>query len=211
MTEPVDMLADFPGWVTGFEPTFRREQSRAAGGVTYVKDLGPALWTLTAQSRVMTPNQLDHWRARLGALEGGMTRFRGYSMSRRYPIAYPHRTWPTLSQFNGVAELYAVAPSRKAIRISGLPAGFRFSVGDLIQIGNTDLHRVIETSHAAQDGVTPAFEIYPHVWPGIEAAQQVAVNVLQPSCVMMLEPGSVSSEAAMSGWGSVSFRAIEAR
>ena len=213
LSEPSDLLADFPGWVTEFDPVFRQETSRVAGGRTYMKNLGPSLWGMAARSKVLRPNVLDEWRARLQALENGLVTFLGYSMSRGYPILYPRGTWPTGLAFDGEASLYDVGVNRKSIRISQLPAGFTLSVGDMVQIGNADLHRVQEQTIADGSGITPAFEVRPHIWPGIEGGVSPALSVYlrKPHCVMAIEPGSVSTGADLSGRGTVSFRAIEAR
>jgi hypothetical protein len=213
ITYPIDLLATFPGWTTVFEPSYRQEQSRVAGGKTYVKDLGDPLWTLTAQSRQMSPNELDYWRARLDAMENGLQTFYGWQMSRYYPIKYPRGTWPTGSSFNGTATLLSVGTNSKSISISGLPAGYVVSVGDMVQVG-TDLHRVMEDSTASGAGETSEFEVRPHIWPGVAAGGSPATTVIvkRPACVMAIVPGSIQSQAdPQTGWGAVSFQAIEAR
>ncbi|MCK1684240.1 hypothetical protein IVA87_33860 [Bradyrhizobium sp. 147] len=208
--EPFEILADFPGWTTAFELMARQEQSRSAAGITYVKELGPPLWTLKAQSKVLPPNVLDHWRARLKVLEGGLYTFRAYPLSRVYPIAYPRGSWPTGAGFDGVsASLAAVNANRKAIAIGDLPAGFTFGVGDYLAIG-TDLHQVLEAAVADGAGLTAQFEVRPHIWPGVVAGGD-AVAVYRPACVMALVPGSISTDASLSGWGTVSFQGIEIR
>lgn len=211
---PIEMLASFPGWSTSFELMYRQEQSRSAGGRTYVKDLGDPLWTATYQSRQLDPNELDYWRARLDAMENGLQTFVGRHMSRCYPIKYPRGTWPTGVSFNGVADLLSVGSNRKSISVSGLPAGYMFSVGDMIQIGDADLHRVMETAFAGGDGKTAVFEVRPHIWPGVDANDSPAltVTVKKPACTMSIVPGSVQSQAdPQTGWGAVSFQAVEAR
>lgn len=214
LSEPFDLLADFPGWTTQFEPLWRQEQSRDAGGRTYVKDLGSPLWTLSAQSRQLSPNELDYWRARLNAMENGLATFRGYSMSRCYPIRYPRGSWPTGLSFDGEAELLTVNANRRAVSLAGLPAGFQVSVGDYIQIGDTDLHHAAEAATANGSGETAEFEVRPHIWPGVDAGNSPAttVSVKRPSCIMAIVPGSIQSSADVQiGWGGVSFQAIEAR
>lgn len=89
ITFPYDLLTDFPGWSTEFDLAYRQEQSRSAGGVTYVKDMGSPLWKASYQSRSMTPNELDYWRARFKLLENGLNQFYAWPKSRCYPIAYP--------------------------------------------------------------------------------------------------------------------------
>lgn len=205
LSQPFDFLADFPGWVTSFDLYARQEQSRQAGGRTIVKALGSPLWQMKAQSKPLRPNALDHWRARLDALENGLSTFHGYALSRTYPIAHPNGSWG--GGFNGsTASLVSVNVNRRAIRVGGLPPGFTFSIGDFLAIGN-DLHRVMEAA-VANSGTTPEFEVRPHIWPGVTSG---AVSVKRPSCIMAIVPGSVASESGLDGWGSVTFQAIEAR
>jgi hypothetical protein len=215
ITYPLDILSTFPGYTTGFEPMYRQEQSRTQAGVTYVKDYDDPLWTLSAQSRSLSINELDFWRARLAALENGLQTFLGYSMSRTYPILYPRGSWPTGASFDGVsAELASVNTARTAIEVSGLPSGFTFSVGDYLAIGN-DLHQVMESATASGTGLTSAFEVRPRIWPSVEVGSSpppAAVSVKRPACIMTIDPGSVQSPAdPATGRGVISFTATESR
>jgi len=194
-----DLLGDFPGWTTEFELVHRQEQSRTAGGRTIVKDFGAPLWRLAAVSRLLSANELDHWRARLDALENGLQTFLGYSTARCRPIRHP-----------GAAALPAgtvvsINANGKALAASGLGA-ITLSVGDMIQIGAADLHRVVATAGA------PAveFEVRPHLWPGATVGD--AVSIARPACLMAIVPGSVATTAdPKTGRGSVAFQAMEAR
>jgi hypothetical protein len=210
LAAPFDILTGFPGWTVGFEPLFRQEQSRTAAGVTYVKDYDDPLWTLSAQSRSLSPNELDFWRARLAALENGLQTFLGYSMSRTYPILYPRGSWPTGLAFSGTsAALASINTPRTAISVSSLPAGFTLSVGDYVAIG-TDLHQVMEPA-TAPAGLTNVFEVRPRIWPNVVVSGQ-AVSVKKPACLMTINPGSITSPAdPQTGRGVVSFTATESR
>ena len=207
ITYPLDLLPGFPGWTPGFSLKWRQEQSTQASGRILVKDMGSPLWTLRAVSKVLSPNNLDLWRARLTSLENGLQTFKAYPMSRCYPILYPHGSWPTGVAFSGACQLASIDASRKVISLSGLPAGFKLSAGDYVSVSG-DLHQVMEPATAAA-GITGFFEVRPHIWPGVTAPK--AATVKQPSCLMAVVPDSVSSDANISGWGSVSFQAIEAR
>lgn len=210
LSEPYDILVDWPGWVTVFELGYRQEQSRTLGGRTYVKDLGQPLWRLTAVSRPLQPNRLDHWRARLNALENGLATFKGSKLSRTFPIRYPNGTWPTGGSFSGAsAAVHTIGSNSKSLRIKQLPAGFVLSVGDMIQIGANSLHEVMEAGAADVGGTTPFIEVRPHFWQG--TAVNDLVSVKRPHCTMALVPGSISSEADVTGYGSISFQAVEAR
>ncbi|WP_320202800.1 hypothetical protein [Agrobacterium rosae] len=207
---PVSFFDEFPGWTTEFDLMWRQEQSRTTGGRTIVKDMGSPLWRMSVQSKSLKPNELDYWRARFNSLENGLKTFRGFPKSRCFPIAYPKGSWPTGSAFNGTAQVASIAANRKSISVSGLPSGFVVSVGDFIQIGDNDLHQVMESALASAGGTTGQFEIRPHLWPGVVAPR--AATVKKPSCIMAIVPGSVSSTADLAtGRGSLSFQAIEAR
>ena len=193
---------------------YRQEQSRTALGVTYVKDLGNPLWQMSAQSKLLKVNTLDYWRAQLKTLENGLQTFYGYSMSRCYPILYKNGSWPLNSPpFDGVsAVLNTINANRKAITVAGLPPAFVLSVGDYIQIGTTDLHQVVESATASAGGLTPEFEIRPFLWSGVHTGSPTTlISVLKPHCIMAIVPGSIQTDASISGWGTVSFQAMEAR
>lgn len=191
----VDLLSGFPGWSTQFEIAWRQEVSRAAGGRTYVKDLGDPLWTATYQSRSLTINELDYWRAKLDAMENGAGTFYGRALSRCRPILHPgSATLPsgTLSGINA---------DRKTLTITGL-TGITLSVGDMLQVGASDLHRVVAASASV--------EVRPHLWPGVTTGAAVVIS--KPACVMMILPGSIQTQAAPdTGDGVVTFQAVEAR
>ena len=112
--------------------------------------------------------------------------------------------------FSSAAVVATIAANRKEISLSSLPAGYVASVGDYIQIGDKDLHMVMEAVTASEGGVTTQFEVRPHLWPGVTAP--VAATLVKPSCIMAIVPGSISTTADMAtGRGTVTFQAIEAR
>lgn len=198
VTYPVDILADFPAWATDFDLLHRQELSRTAGGFTIAKDMGTPLWRATYQTRVMRPSELDKWRAKLSTLEGSVQFFWGRP-SRCYPLAYPNGTG--MGDVPAV-KIASVNGNNKSVRLSGLPAGYKASIGDYMQIKNT-LYMVVDI--AGLD-----IEVRPHLAPGI--AVNDPVKVVRPSVQMIVVPGSLSSTAdAVTGRGSISFQAIESR
>lgn len=205
ITFPYDLLAEFPGWSTDFDLYYRQEQSRTASGRTLVKDFGSPLWRAVYQSRSLRINELDEWRARLNTMENGLNTFLGRSTSRCYPIDDPRGEKlgsPTVT-------LASASPNRKDIVITGIPYGYQLRVGDLIQIGTRNLHRVVMAT-ASEGGTTNALEIRPHIWP--ETMVGDTVKLVRPECRMTIIPGSVSTMADFStGRGTVNFQAIEAR
>jgi len=200
ITEPIDLLTGFPGWSTRFELAWRQEQSRHASGRTRVKDFGSPLWGATYQSRLLKRRDLDFWRAKLDTAENGLVTFKAYATSRCRPMA--HQGTSTLP----TGSLNTIGSNDKSVRVSGL-TGITLSVGDMIQIGS-NLHRVVEQA-AAVSGLTPLFEIRPHLWAGTNTGQ--AVVITKPSCLMTVVPGSITATSELNGWGSISWQAIEAR
>lgn len=196
ITYPLDLISDFPGWTTQFELRWRQEQSRMANGRTFVKDFGSPLWAASYQTRVLKPNELDYWRARLDAMEGGLKIFLGRPLSRCNPIGRPGAG--TIA--NGTVA--TITADRKNITLAGI-AGTSLQPGDMIRIGTRDLHRVV-------DGTGLSVEVRPHIWPGV--ATGAVASVQRPYCHMVIEPGTVSSQAdPQTGRGVISFQAIEAR
>lgn len=200
ITYPYDILADFPGWSTDFDLAYRQETSRTAIGQTFVKDFGSPLWTASYQSRSMRPNELDAWRARLKALEGGLKQFRGRPTSRCYPIAYPNGTG--MGNVSAVT-VGSIGMNRNTIGLSGLPGGYIASVGDCLQIRTNDLHQIVNVSGSE-------IEVRPHLWPTTAVGD--AVTLVKPSCLMTIVPGSINTTADLStGRGVITFQGFESR
>lgn len=200
LTAPLDLLTNFPGWSTSFELMARQEQSRHASGRTRVKDFGSPIWRGSWQSKTLSANELDMWRARIeNAMVSQMT-FQAWQSSRCRPILHPGAAaLPT-------GTLYAIGADDKTIRVSDL-AGISLSIGDMIQIGAANLHRVLEP---ASGNPTGFFTIEPHLWPGTATSQ--AVKIGKPFCLMTVDPGSLSAPADPStGRGRISFSGTEAR
>lgn len=200
ITYPYDILADFPGWSIEFDLAYRQETSRTSIGQTFLKDFGSPLWTASYQSRSMRPNELDAWRARIKALEGGLKQFRGGPTSRCYPIAYPNGTG--LGDVSAVA-VSSIGANRNTIGLSGLPGGYVASVGDYLQIRTNDLYQIVNVSGSE-------IEVRPHLWPTTAVGD--AVTLVKPSCLMTIVPGSINTTADLStGRGVITFQGFESR
>lgn len=197
----IDVLSGFPGWTTNFELFHRREFSRHGNGQTRVKDFGSPLWQASYASKSLSPNELDHWRAKLASLDDGLGIFSARAISRCRPILHPGDSELP------VGELYAIGSDNKSLVVSGLD-GISLSVGDHIQVGQY-LHVIVEEAKAV-GGITPFFEVRPHLVTGLALGDVVLIE--KPSCLMSIVPGSVSTSGdPNSGRGAISWRAIEAR
>lgn len=211
---PLNFLPDWPGWSTQFDLAWRKEVSRQASGANRVKDFGTPLWHAKYQTRdLFRPSQLDYWRAVLGSLDGGEQTFKAYHIARSYPIAYPAGSWPTGVSFNGeTATVHTVGVDNKSLRVDLLPAGYVVSVGDFLSIeyGSPTkyfLCQAVETATADGSGVTPTFEVRPHLPVGL--AVDGIVRVKRPFCLMTIDPGTLSIPSNLIGRGSISFEATQ--
>jgi hypothetical protein len=204
---PIDILADFPGLTTRFEPVPMEEVEPMRGGRQISKDIGPTLWELDVESKRLLPSELKFWKARLLSLQGET--FRGYDKTARYPIAYPRGSWPAGGAFDGEAVLANVTDN-KVVTLSGLPAGYVGSVGDTISFpygaDSQALHMVMEAFVADGGGNSGGFEVRPHVRPGYGLGSPATdVMVAGAYALMVLIPGSVKVQSDMTGRGTVSF------
>jgi len=199
LTEPLDLLTDFPGWSTSFDLMARQEQSRHASGRTRVKDLGSPIWRGAWVSKSMNANALDHWRARVEQAMISQMTFTAWQSSRCRPIMHPGAG--ALPE----GTLHTIGDDDKTVRVGGL-TGIQISIGDMLRIGG-GLYRALE---AASGDPTGVFTITPHLWPGTVAEQPVIIS--KPWCLMTIDPGSLSASAdPRTGRGSISFSATEAR
>lgn len=196
VTYPFDLLSGLKCTQQEFDLLWRQEQSRQANGRTIVKDFGSPLWRASCQSVPMYPDELDAWQAKLDAMENGLKTFYGRSLVRLRPIKHPG------SSALPAGTLNSIGVDRKTVTIAGL-TGITLSVGDLIQIGTKDLHRIVDVA----SGV---YEVRPHIWPGVTVG--AAVSIDKPHCIMAIVPGSVTRTGDMgAGIGTIAFQAIEAR
>ncbi len=199
LTEPLDLLTGFPGWSTDFALMARQEQSRHASGRTRVKDFGQPIWRGRWQSKTLSPNALDAWRARIEQAMISQMTFKAWQSSRCRPIAHPGSAALPAGTLNTIGD------DDKTVRVAGL-VNISLSIGDMLRIGSS-LYRALEPASGDPTGV---LTITPHLWPGTATGQAVIID--KPWCLMTIDPNSLSSSAdPRTGRGSISFSATEAR
>lgn len=215
MTLPAiqDILADWPG-MARLEPSHGDQSSGDGAGTTIVKELRDTYWVLHAVSRILSPNQIRHWKGRLEMLDNGRGLFLGYDMLNRFPIAYPNGAWPTGALFDGEsAEVEAVGVDYQSLKLRALPNGYTGKIGDQLSITYGDppqlaLLTVGEDFTAGGDTKTDFFAVRPPISLDVAAGDVVAVK--RPACRMIIQPGSISYPKDANAWGTISFDALEA-
>lgn len=172
-----------------FQLVARQELSRTAGGTTYGKDLGPALWAASYTSAPMPHSEAVSFEAGLNALGGVIGTFDAYDLRRPYPLQHAD------GNFTDSAKIASVDGTKIALK--DLPAGFKLSAGDYLSMeiaGQRVLHQIVEPVVADGDGETTEFSIRPEPWPG--TAADMAVTLKRPACRMALLPNSVTTRVS---------------
>ncbi|UFZ05452.1 hypothetical protein LQG66_03810 [Bradyrhizobium ontarionense] len=187
-----------------FEPMQRQEQSRVALGKTFVKDLGPALWTATYTTEELINDAVVDYQAMLASLDGAIGTFEAWDIRRPWP-----RLYRTGAAANGT--IASVNSNNKALALVGLNAGQVVSRGDYLSFdygGKRALHQAMETATANGSGAAPQFEVRPYIRAGWSAG--AVVNLKAPRGVFALVPGSVQPTQTRGAFGRVTFQVVEA-
>ena len=85
----------------------------------------------------------------------------------------------------------ALGADNASLSLKGLPAGYRLTVGDKMQVGYGGRYAFLEVSEtvgADGQGITPVFGVFPHLPAGFAAG--LGVTLLLPACKCLVMPGS---------------------
>ncbi|MEX1181030.1 MAG: hypothetical protein WEB63_09510 [Cucumibacter sp.] len=173
----------------------RQETHSGLGtGEFLTHNLGPVLWEADVQLRPMYHVEAEQMRARVSALDGSTNAFYLYNPRMRYP-----QSDPTGSILGASAvTVYAINANRKALRLTGLPIGYVITIGDYLAItydtSRRALLQAVEGATADGSGITPEFEVRPHLRPGIVTTNPVTLK--NPAAKVKMMPGTVRVERA---------------
>jgi hypothetical protein len=184
-----------------FQLISRQELSRSAGGQTFGKDLGPALWNIEYTTGPMRADDALAFEASLNALNGVTSEFEAYDLRRPYPRMHAD------GDFDDEAEVLSTSGTK--IALANLPEGFQLSPGDYLSLevqGRRVLHQVIEAATADDDGETPEFAVRPPPWPGTDEGAPVTLK--RPACRFALLPQSITQKIA-GLYTTISFKACQ--
>lgn len=181
----------------------RQEISRTAGGMTTMKDLGPALWRASCQSIPLPRRKAMALRADLETLGGGVRTF--------YLVPYPEfqpaaRNGEAL---DGVT-VESIGENFDTIALVGLPAGFVMTESDYLSISTstgTEFHQLARGGTADGTGVTPEMEVTHHIRPSVSVSD--AVRLVEPRLEMHLAPGSLEFRQVGAQRATVGFESMQ--
>lgn len=186
----------------------QQEYSGLGSGEILAADLAPQRWTANITTKPMNRLDANRLQARLETLDGSVNAFYLYDPWKCVPAADPGGELLGAS----AVTIASIGSNRKSMTLSGLPAGYVLTEGDMLAYDygtnpvRRALHRISETAIANGSGVTPLFEVRPHIRTGAQVGATVAL--IKPSAKMVLVPGSLSIDGS-GGFTSISFQAIQ--
>lgn len=165
------------------------ELSGSGDARVWTAELNDPLWTADVELANDKDFNLEQVSAIVRKLYGAQESFFLYHPKRKYP-----RSDPTGSILGSSTVLvHSIGSNNKSLRLKGLPAGYVLTLTDKSQIVYSSGTRnffaeVSEDTTAAGDGITPEFEIFPHVPTGLAVNDPVTLK--KPACKMFIIPGS---------------------
>lgn len=196
-------IVDLPtiiGWEKcNFDPVVPRSKDRMEGRRTEGLRIGQPYWRASygpGWLDLLDYGRMDAFIMQAG--DGGEV-FRAYDVFRPRPMR--HDTGLPLSgnraaggAFDGTATLAAIV-NPLTISVSGLPAAFRLSKGDYVELrkGNaSSLHRITDDAIATAGGTVTLSIRYALDTQNFGLTSQVRFE--KPSCLMQIDPGSYDAE-----------------
>lgn len=189
----------------------QQEYSGLGSGETLIADLGPRLWKADVAFSTMSDDDAAALQADIETLDGGINEFYLYDPRKKFPRADPNGA--ILGSSN--VQIAALGGNNKSLSVSGLPAGYVLSKGDLFHFDygtspvRRALHRIVEDVVANGVGLTPSFEVRPHFRTGVQTG--LAVKLVKPAAKMKLVPGSFDPGMGSVGLGTsgIAFQAMQ--
>ena len=168
----------------------KRESSRNGVG-RFTKDLAPTVWVARVQSVPLYHDRAEQIMALIESMEDSLASFYVWNPAIAFPQADPDgsilgASTPTIHTVNG---------DNKRIRIENLPPAYVLTRGDKIEAEYLSpvqraIYAVVDEQVVADgSGVTPLFEVSPHIRLGLTAGD--AVNLIRPKVAMKIIEGTL--------------------
>lgn len=196
MPDLISLPAVIYGPSISFDPIRTRSTSRMLGRKTETLFRGTPYWVATYAAGKLTTAEAALFDAfNMLASDGGV--FAGYDPHRPRPIAYAGAPLTGVKAaggaFNGDAVLQSITNS-KTIVVNGLPAGFKLSSGDYVEVRKSplvrSLHRITAPATANGAGVVSLSIRFALDTQTFAAGH--TVHFEKSACIMELDEGSFS-------------------
>lgn len=163
------------------------EYSGTGSGHDIQAELAKPKWLADIELAPDYHNGIKQIAAVFRKLQGSQNAFMLHDPLSRYPQSDADGTALGAS----AVQINTVGTDGHSLRLKGLPTTYQLTIGDKGQInfgsGRVYFFEVSETVTAVA-GVTPSFEVFPHLPEGIAINQAVILS--RPACKMILLPGS---------------------
>lgn len=145
-----------------------RQELSEAGGEQLAADLGPRLFEADIETAPMEHVEADQLQVKVDALDGALQSFYLWNPRRPYPQSDPDGTVLGEAEI----ELLSLGVNNKSLALTGLPAGYVVTPGDMLAVDYASperrmLFRFVEGGAASGAGETPQLEVRPHLRPGM--------------------------------------------
>lgn len=206
---------DFPACAgienVSFSTQFQQARSVTGGGTPNVAELGPPMWRGEWSVRTIGREQYAEWSAWLRSLRGGLGTFKGSPFLWKWPLSYPRGFAGLLVagvQWDGFGSIAAIAPTRDAITIDQVPAGFTLRAGDWLSfaIGSRQVLHQVTVGAVADGGGALTVGVEPTIRPN--AVLETPVRFETPYCEMSI-PGDVDLSLSVVKEGRFSFSGLQ--
>lgn len=207
---PVSVLADRLKISSVTWDANRNDELSGTGDArVWQAELAAPLWTADVKLTIGYHDEVKQVAALIRKLYGAQESFYLFDPTSQYPQSDPTGSIIDSSD----VKVQAVSTGRAKLRLYGVPAGYVLTLGDKFQVTTASRYyfaEVSETVTADGSGITPEFEVFPHVPLSVGAND--AVNLKKPACLMFIMPGSFNPGTA-SGLitDGASFKAMERR
>lgn len=197
-----DFFGDLASKVQSFEfdlgEALATEETGA--GEILMADVGIRLWRLNCSMRPMRYAEAEQFKAKFDVLRYPARSLIAHAM----PITYPQSD-PDGSILGAAAVvLNTVNGNNRELRLSGLPAGYVITPGDVLswQYGSNPIryafHRVVVGATADGAGLSGLIEVTPFVRPGYSLG--TAVKLIKAEMKGIYVPGSLATGTNQGGW-----------
>lgn len=169
----------------------QQELSGLGSGELLTADLGPALYEAPVTTAARPNAVAGQLMALIESMGGAKFPFYLYDPMRPYPQSDP--TGAILAA--STPTIHTIDAGRRAMRITGLPAGYVITIGDYIAIDYGDparraLVRALETAPASGAGLTPLFALSTALRSGIVTGTAVMLKL--PAAKVKIVPKTIS-------------------
>ncbi len=184
--------------------------SPEVGGAIGAVTAGFPRWRMTLQLGDMGQETADAWRAFLDNLDGASRTFYAHDVLRVLPAAYPggfggmSRAAGGAFPSDGAAGAWSMAEDRAEVVMSGLPANFELTVGDLVGFRWGDNRRTMVRVSQSHTG-SPEGWIQVPIRPALPTLvpPEAVAYFERPTLVMRISTGetAIGAEDAVSTAG----------